>query len=89
MSDCPNCGQAVDDDAALCPKCGFDLHSKAAEHVRELREEGKIHAGRIGATDPNEFEGDPDAAEHLPSEMPAEDTPWDTPVRDEGTDPRI
>jgi hypothetical protein len=45
--DCPNCGAGVGSDAALCGKCGFDLHTSAADEVRKLREEGRIKPGRL------------------------------------------
>jgi|tagenome__1003787_1003787.scaffolds.fasta_scaffold20926056_3 hypothetical protein len=70
--DCPNCGQQVDESAALCPNCGFDLHSRVADDVRRLRKEGRIHPGRLGASDANDFSGgdpgDPDIREELPAE---------------------
>jgi hypothetical protein len=69
--DCPNCGKQVDDDAPLCPNCGFDIHSRQAGEVRELREEGRIHPGRLGATDDDWRGGDerdPDIHEELPAE---------------------
>ena len=47
MSDCPNCGQPVEEGAALCPHCGFDVNSQQADEVRRLREEGRIHPGRL------------------------------------------
>jgi zinc-ribbon domain len=79
--DCPNCGQPVDEKDALCPNCGFDLRSHAADDVRRLREEGRIHPGRRGASDPEEFSGgdphDPDVHEELPEEdwAPAREDP--------------
>jgi RNA polymerase subunit RPABC4/transcription elongation factor Spt4 len=74
MSDCPNCGTQVDDAATLCPNCGFDLHSQSADAVRRLHEEGKIHPGRLGASDPDDFAGG-DASETPAqhSDLPAED----------------
>jgi hypothetical protein len=81
MIDCPNCGQQVEESAALCPNCGFDLHSQAAGDVRRLREEGRIHPGRLGASDPEEFSGgdprEPDIREELPEEdyAPAREDP--------------
>ena len=47
MSDCPNCGERVEPDAALCGKCGFDLHTSAADEVRKLRDDGRIKPGRM------------------------------------------
>ena len=72
MIDCPNCGAQVDESAPVCPNCGFDIHSQAAETVRRLREEGKVHPGREGATDPNEFSG-PAVRGGPDEELPAED----------------
>ena len=46
--DCPNCGAAIEADAALCTNCGFDLHSSAADEVRKLREAGLLEAERGG-----------------------------------------
>jgi NMD protein affecting ribosome stability and mRNA decay len=76
--DCPNCGQQVDESAALCPNCGFDIHSRLADEVRRLREQGKIHPGRIGVEDENEFTG-PEPRGGSRSELPAEDTPLGNP----------
>jgi hypothetical protein len=76
--DCPNCGQQVDETAAVCPNCGFDIHSTLADEVRHLREEGRIHAGRLGAEDENEFTG-PEPHGGSTTHMPAEDTPLETP----------
>jgi zinc ribbon protein len=70
--ECPNCGQQVDDAAPVCTNCGFDIHSQQAEEVRQLRAEGRIHPGRLGASDPDDFSGgdpgDPDVREELPAE---------------------
>jgi hypothetical protein len=70
--DCPNCGYQVEESAALCPNCGFDIHSQQAGEVRRLREEGKIHPGRLGASDRNEFSG-PNPHGGPDEELPAED----------------
>ena len=70
--DCPNCGQTVDEKDALCPNCGFDLHSSAADEVRQLREEGRIHPGRLGASNDDWEGGDPGDPDE-PGELPAED----------------
>ena len=81
MIECPNCGQQVDENAPVCSNCGFDIHSQQADDVRRLREEGRIHPGRLGAEDPNEFSGgdpgDPDIVEELPAEDygPARESP--------------
>jgi hypothetical protein len=69
--ECPNCGKQVDESAPLCPNCGFDIHSRQADEVRELREEGQIHPGRLGATNDDWRGGDPkepDVHEELPVE---------------------
>ena len=73
MPDCPNCGESVDEDAALCPSCGFHVKSQHADAVRRLREEGRIRPGRVGAKERGDFAGgDPD--ERGPrTELPAED----------------
>jgi len=72
--DCPNCGQPYSESDLLCPNCGFDVRSQHADAVRRLREEGRIHPGRIGAQDRNEFSG-ADAEERAlrRSDLPAED----------------
>ena len=73
MGDCPNCGKPVEEGAALCPHCGFDVNSQQADAVRRLREEGRIHPGRIGTQERGDFvEGEP--RERPPrTELPAED----------------
>ena len=77
MAECPNCGFEVPEGDRICPNCGFDTGEAQAEDVRRLRDEGRIHPGRLGAEDPNEFSG---AARG--------DDPEETPP-DEGTvDPR-
>jgi zinc-ribbon domain len=74
MSDCPNCGKPVGENDLLCPNCGFDVRSQHAEHVRELREEGRIHPGRIGAKERGDFAGgDPSETPHPTTSLPAED----------------
>ena len=73
MIECPNCGQQVDDDSALCPNCGYDVHSRQADEVRRLREEGRIHPGRIGAEDRNDFSGGDPADPPIRSDLPSED----------------
>ena len=47
MADCPNCGKDVPEGERLCPSCGFDTGESQADRVRELRDEGKIHPGRL------------------------------------------
>ena len=47
MIECPNCGRQVDESEPLCTNCGYDIHSGQADEVRELREEGEIHPGRL------------------------------------------
>jgi hypothetical protein len=49
VTDCPNCGQQVSESDDLCPNCGFHVKSRQADEVRRLREEGRIHPGRLGA----------------------------------------
>jgi zinc-ribbon domain len=72
MTDCPNCGQQVDETAAVCSNCGFDIHSRQVDEVRRLREEGRIHPGRLGAQQRENWSGgdpgDPDIHEELPAE---------------------
>ena len=77
--DCPNCGKDVPEGVRMCPACGFDTGEAQAGRVRELREEGAIHPGRLGVADPNEFTGD--VSERAPEheELPAEDTPLTNP----------
>ncbi len=60
MADCPNCGLDVPEGVRLCPNCGFDTGEAQAEQVRTLREEGRIHPGRLGAEDPEDFAGGAD-----------------------------
>jgi predicted amidophosphoribosyltransferase len=57
VRDCPNCAKPVDDGAALCSHCGFDIHSQQADTVRRLREEGVIHPGRQDCSPPNRGTG--------------------------------
>ena len=71
--ECPNCGQQVDGDAAVCTNCGFDIHSQQADEVRRLREEGRIHPGRLGAQERVNFSGGDQRDPDLDSELPAED----------------
>lgn len=74
MIDCPNCGKENEEQNALCWNCGFDLHSKQADEVRRLREEGRIHPGREGASDPTDFAGgDPSERAKPHTDLPAED----------------
>src|SRR5215208_6147058 len=74
VTDCPNCGEQVDESQALCSNCGFDLHTQAADEVRRLREEGRIHPGRLGprergeTTQPLKGSGEQRPAEELPDE---------------------
>ena len=72
MSECPNCGAEVPEGVRICPNCGFDTGEAQAERVRELREEGRIHPGRLGASDPEDFAGGPpeEQEEPLPGEGP-------------------
>jgi hypothetical protein len=79
--ECPNCGQRVDENAPVCTNCGFDIHSQLSDEVKRLREEGRIHPGRLGAEDPQDWSGgdprDPDIHEELPAEDlgPARESP--------------
>lgn len=75
MADCPNCAKDVPEGVRMCPHCGFDTGSSQAAHVRELREEGAIHPGRLGASDANEFSGPNVGHGGQIEEMPAEDAP--------------
>jgi zinc-ribbon domain len=81
VSECPNCGAAVPDGERICPKCGFDTGEAQAERVRELREEGRIHPGRLGAEDPEEF-----AAGDGPDAEPIDTPPGEGPVGPEELD---
>jgi hypothetical protein len=72
MIDCPNCGKPVEEDAPLCPHCGFDIHSRQADEVRRLREEGRIEPGRLGPTNKDWEGGDP-REPSIHEELPAED----------------
>ena len=75
MTECPNCSFQVPDGERLCPNCGFDTGEAQADDVRKLREEGRIHPGRLGAEDPEEFSGA--AAGDDPEETPPEQGPID------------
>jgi hypothetical protein len=80
MPDCPNCSFDVPDGVRICPNCGFDTGESQAGRVRELRDQGVIHPGRLGASDRNDFAGG-DASERPPAheELPAEDAPLNNP----------
>ena len=56
MTDCPNCGADVPEGTRLCPSCGFDTGESQADDVRSLREEGRIHPGRLGPTGEQDYE---------------------------------
>jgi hypothetical protein len=56
VSDCPNCGVEVPEDVRLCPNCGFDTGEAQADDVRTLRQEGRIHPGRLGPSGEEKFE---------------------------------
>jgi hypothetical protein len=73
--DCPNCGRQVDESEALCQNCGFDLHSQAADEVRRLREEGRIHPGRLGAKERGETTQPLRRGTELPSAGEVRDEP--------------
>lgn len=87
MIDCPNCGKQVEEAAAVCPNCGFDIHSQQAGEVRRLREEGRIHPGRLGSDHPKDWRGgdplEPDIHEELPVED-VEPSPESPEERDAG-----
>src|SRR3954452_24889547 len=84
MSDCPNCSFDVPDGVRMCPNCGFDTGEGQAQRVRELREEGSIHPGRLGISDPDDWSGG-DVSERAPEheELPAEDTPINNPEQEQ------
>jgi hypothetical protein len=71
MADCPNCGKDVPAGERMCPSCGFDTGESQAEDVRALREAGRIHPGRLGASDADEFSGG-EVRQHT-SGLPSED----------------
>jgi hypothetical protein len=71
--DCPNCGQQVDETAPVCTNCGFDIHSQLAGDVRRLRDEGRIHAGRLGAEERENFRGGDPADPDIKTDLPVED----------------
>jgi hypothetical protein len=73
MADCPNCGEPYAENDLLCPDCGFDVRSQHADSVRRLREEGRIHPGRIGAKERGEVAGGDPSERPARSELPAED----------------
>jgi zinc ribbon protein len=79
VTDCPNCGAEVPDGVRLCPSCGFDTGESQADDVRELREEGRIHPGRVGAEDPEDFAGgEREGVPGLPSEDAGDRDPRET-----------
>lgn len=85
MTDCPNCGANVPEGVRLCPNCGFDTGESQADEVRELREEGRIHPGRIGAEDPDDFAGmEPPEGPEAIDELPAEEAGGRDPRETEG-----
>jgi hypothetical protein len=85
MADCPNCGAQVEEGVRLCPNCGFDTGESQADAVRELREEGRIHPGRIGPEDREDFAGGEPAEQPEPAnELPAEDAGGRDPRETEG-----
>jgi hypothetical protein len=71
MADCPNCGKDVPAEERMCPACGFDTGEAQAGEVRALREAGRIHPGRLGASDANDFAGG--EVRRRISGLPAED----------------
>jgi hypothetical protein len=80
MADCPNCAKDVPEGVRICPHCGFDTGESQAGHVRELREEGTIHPGRLGIEDKDDWSGG-EVSERAPEheELPAEDMPLSNP----------
>jgi uncharacterized Zn finger protein (UPF0148 family) len=80
VSDCPNCGKPVEEGAALCPHCGFDVNSRQADEVRRLREEGRIHPGRLSEQARGQYDdvGPPTRGGQI-EELPAEDLSRDGP----------
>jgi hypothetical protein len=84
MPDCPNCAAPATEGERLCPSCGFDLGSAQADDVRRLREEGKIHPGRLNASDPGAPGGVDRGGVQGGDALPAEDTPVDDPRTFEG-----
>jgi hypothetical protein len=80
VSDCPNCGKPVEEGAALCPHCGFDVQSQQAGEVRRLREEGLIHPGRLSEQQRGQYDdvGPPTRGGHC-SDLPAEDAAGEGP----------
>jgi zinc ribbon protein len=80
VTDCPNCGQPVEEGAPLCPHCGFDVQSQQAADVRRLREEGRIHPGRLGAGQRGAHgEADQQPSGGSRTELPAEDGASESP----------
>jgi hypothetical protein len=73
MGDCPNCGQPVGESDLLCPNCGFDVRSQHADAVRRLREEGRIHPGRLGAQERADFAGGEPSERAPRREQPADE----------------
>ncbi len=83
MKECPNCGAEIPEGKRLCPNCGFDTAESQAERVKELREKGQIHPGRVGSTRSDEFSG-PGPAENRPDETPPAEGPVDPREADAG-----
>jgi zinc-ribbon domain len=85
MADCPNCGAQVEESVRLCPNCGFDTGEAQAAEVRALREQGKIHPGRLHPEGQADFRGgDPTEVPPYDEELPAEDTPITDPRQIDG-----
>jgi zinc ribbon protein len=85
MADCPNCGANVPEGVRLCPNCGFDTREAQADEVRELRDQGRIHPGRVGTGEPADFAGgDPAERPEPGDELPAEEAGGRDPRETEG-----
>jgi hypothetical protein len=80
VTDCPNCGAEVPDGERICPNCGFDTGESQADDVRRLREEGRIHPGRLGPTDDEVFQ----PAEGRGEDLEASEGPVDPRETDAG-----
>ena len=73
MADCPNCGSDVPEGERLCPNCGFDTGESQAERVRELREAGEIHPGRLNDPEQPGSDVSGGVVQDRPPEPPSEE----------------